>query len=136
MFYGDVFVVCVTEFHRPPLFFFQSLFVYWLSWFRPFAMAENLLVDSGFKGMSCSKPVNPFKVGNHLHQGLFQGLTHQWMWRVQVCDFNQRARLHRRRWIREYMVAVQVTDFTPKTRSHRRVHRILTPLICLHTAGS
>ena len=27
-------------------------------------MAENSLVDSGFKGMSCSTPANPFKAGN------------------------------------------------------------------------
>ena len=64
MFNGDIFMVCVTEFHRPPLFFIQSLFVCLLSWSRPFAMAENSLVDSGFKGMSCSTPANPFKAGN------------------------------------------------------------------------
>ena len=64
MFNGDIFMVCVTEFHRPPLFFIRSLFVCLLSWSRPFAMAENSLVDSGFKGMSCSTPVNPFKAGN------------------------------------------------------------------------
>ena len=57
-------MVCKTEFHCPPLFFIQSLFVCLLSWSRPFAMAENSLVDSGFKGMSCSTPVNPFKAGN------------------------------------------------------------------------
>ena len=33
-------------------------------------MAENSLVDSGFKGMSCSMPVNSFKAGNHLHQSV------------------------------------------------------------------
>ena len=57
-------MVCKTEFHCPPLFFIQSLFVCLLSWSRPFAMAENSLVDSGLKGMSCSTPVNPFKARN------------------------------------------------------------------------
>ena len=32
--------------------------------FRPFTMAENSLVDSKFKGMTHSVPVNPL---NHLH---------------------------------------------------------------------
>ena len=64
VFNGDIFMVCVTEFHRPPLFFIQSLFVCLLSWSRPFAMGENSLVDSGFKGTSCSTPANPFKAGN------------------------------------------------------------------------
>ena len=61
MFNGDIFMVCVTEFHRSPLFCIQSLFVCLLLWFQPFSMAENVLVDSG---MSCSTPVNPFKAGN------------------------------------------------------------------------
>ena len=64
MFNGDIFMICVTASHRPPLFFIQSLFVCLLSWSRPFAMAENSLVDSGFKRMSCSTSANPFKAGN------------------------------------------------------------------------
>ena len=58
-----IFMVCVTAFHRPPLFFIQSLSVCLLSRFYPFAMAQNVLVDSGFKGMS-STPVNPPKAEN------------------------------------------------------------------------
>ena len=61
MFNGDIFMVCVTEFHRSPLFCIQSLFACLLLWFQPFSMTENVLVDSG---MSCSTPINPFKAGN------------------------------------------------------------------------
>ena len=128
-------MVCVTEFHRPPLFFIQSLFVCLLSWFRSFAMAENSLVDSGFKGVSCSTPANPFKAGNPFTSESFSSVDSSMHVESPGRRFNQRARLHRR-WIRQYMVAVQVTDFAPKTRSHWRVNRILTPLICSHTARS
>ena len=41
-----------------------SVWKFWLcllAWSRPFEMAENSIVDSGVKGMSCSTPVNPFK---------------------------------------------------------------------------
>ena len=53
-------MVCATEFHQFVRFCLESLLV----WFRPFAMAESSIVDSGIKGMSCSTPVNPFKSGN------------------------------------------------------------------------
>ena len=126
---GDIFMVCVTEFHCPPLFFIQSLFVCLLSWSRPFAMAENSLVDSGFKGMSCSTPVNPFKAGNPFTSES-----------VLSVDSSIHVESPGRRFQSagpfQYMVAVQVTDFAPKTRSHWRVNRILTPLICSHTARS
>ena len=57
-------MVCATEFYRFVRFCLEILLVCLLVWFRPFAMAENSIVDSGVKGMSCSTPVNPFKSGN------------------------------------------------------------------------
>ena len=54
-------MVCVTEFRRLVWFRVEILIVCLLAWSRPFAMAENSIVDSGVKGMSCSTPVNPFK---------------------------------------------------------------------------
>ena len=52
-------MVCVTEFRHLVWFRVEILIVCLLAWSRPFAMAENSIVDSGVKGMSCSTPVNP-----------------------------------------------------------------------------
>ena len=52
-------MVCVTEFRRLVWFRVEILIVCLLAWSRPFAMAENSIVDSGVKGMSCLTPVNP-----------------------------------------------------------------------------
>ena len=52
-------MVCVTKFRRLVWFRVEILTVCLLAWSRPFAMAENSIVDSGVKGMSCSTPVNP-----------------------------------------------------------------------------
>ena len=57
-------MVCVTKFRRLVWFRVEILTVCLLAWSRPFAMAENSIVDSGVKGMSCSMPVNPFKPTN------------------------------------------------------------------------
>ena len=57
-------MVCASEVHRFVRFCLESVLVCLLVWFRPFAMAESSIVDSGIKGMSCSTPVNPFKPGN------------------------------------------------------------------------
>lgn len=56
-------MVCATEYHRFVWFCVEILLVCLLAC-RRFAMAENSIVDSGFKEMSCSTPVNPFKPGN------------------------------------------------------------------------
>ena len=57
-------MVYVTEFRRLVWFRVEILIVCLLAWSRPFAMADNSIVDSGVKGMSCSTPVNPFKPTN------------------------------------------------------------------------
>lgn len=48
---------CIVSWPKPPC-------VFATVWFRPFTMAENSLVDSKFKGMTHSAPVNPL---NYLH---------------------------------------------------------------------
>lgn len=57
-------MVCKSEIKCFALFRVQSVLVCLLLWFRAFTMAENSLVDSKFKGMPYSVPVNPL---NHLH---------------------------------------------------------------------
>ena len=56
-------MVSAFEFQCFSLFSVKSLLICLLSWFRLSAMAENSPVESGFKGMTCSTPVNPFKLG-------------------------------------------------------------------------
>ena len=56
----DIIMVSAFEFQCCSLFCVKSLLK--LSWFRPFAMAENPPVESWFNGMTCSIPVNPFKL--------------------------------------------------------------------------
>jgi len=68
VFSGNILMVSAFEFQCFSLFSVKSLLICLLSWFRLSAMAENSPVESGFKGMTCSTPVNPFKLGNHLHQ--------------------------------------------------------------------
>ena len=59
-------MICATEFYRFAKFCLETtLLVCLLLWFVHLqTMAENSIVDSGVKGMSCSTPVNPFKSGN------------------------------------------------------------------------
>lgn len=63
MFSGNILMVRAFEFQCFSLFSVKSLLICLLSWFRLSAMAENSPVESGFKGMTCSTPVNPFKLG-------------------------------------------------------------------------
>ena len=60
-------------------------------------MAENSLMDSGFKGMSFSTPVNPCKLGNPLTPESVSSVDAA----VNISN------------------AMQVTDLTPQTSSHR-----------------
>ena len=61
VFSGNILMVSAFEFQRFSLFSVKSLLICLPSWFRLSAMAENSPVESGFKGMTCSTPVNPFK---------------------------------------------------------------------------
>ena len=63
MFSGNILMVSTFEFQCFSLFSVKSLLICLPSWFRLSAMAENSPVESGFKGMTCSTPVNPFKQG-------------------------------------------------------------------------
>ena len=50
-------MVCVTEFRHLVWFRVEILIVCLLAWSRPFAMAENSIMDSGVKGTSCSTKI-------------------------------------------------------------------------------
>ena len=63
-------VVCASKYHRFVWFCVEILHV---------CLAEKAIMDSGFKGMSCSMPVNPFKPGN-----LFTG--YQCLIHLQTCQ--------------------------------------------------
>jgi len=62
---GDILMAFATEYHRFVWFCVEIWqLVCLLAWFHQFAMAENSIVESEFKEMSCSTPVTPFKPGN------------------------------------------------------------------------
>ena len=63
MFSGNILMVSAFEFQCFSLFSVKSLLICLLLWFRLSEMAENSPVESGFKGMTCWTPVNPFKLG-------------------------------------------------------------------------
>ena len=101
---GDILKVCGREYHHLVWFCVEILLVCLLAWFGQFSMAKKSIVDSGFKGMSCLTPGNPFKLGNPF---------------TPASDSSPDLSVY-------YYFSLQ-------TRSHQRTNWIIFQLICLYT---